>query len=239
MQWTDDAIVLGSRKHGETSAIVTLITRTHGVHAGLVRGGGGKRGRARLQPGTFVTATWRARLADHLGSYVLEATSAPGAAFLDDPDRLACLSAACAVCQAALPERQPHEAAYLGLSALLETLADETWASGFVKWEMGLLAELGFGLDLGSCAATGVTDNLTHVSPKTGRAVSAEAAKPYLKSLLALPAFLLEPGGAGPKQQVLDGLRLTAFFMERHVYGPLGRKAPPARGRLIRRLAEY
>ncbi|MFQ5765775.1 MAG: DNA repair protein RecO, partial [Rhodospirillales bacterium] len=169
MDWTDDGIVLSARKHGETSAIVTLLTRAHGRHLGLVRGGAGKRARGMLQPGNRVQARWRARLPEHLGTFTCELTEAFAAASLRDRLKLAGLSAACAMADAALPEREPHAAVFEGLLALLSVLQDEDWPSAYVKWEMGLLGELGFGLDLSACAATGTNDQLAYVSPKSGR----------------------------------------------------------------------
>ena len=234
MEWHDDAIVLAARKHGESSAIVSLLTRDHGRHAGLVRGGSGRRKRGLFQPGNRVRATWRARLAEHLGSYTCEMTDAIAATQMDDPLRLAALSAVCAVAETALPERENHRPVFEGLGVLLDCLDQEVWPTIYIKWEMGLLQELGFGLDLSCCAATGLTENLTHVSPKTARAVSAEAARPYKNALLDLPPFLLNGEAAGDWAEVHTGLKLTGFFLERHVFqhGRSG-TAPASRGRLV------
>jgi len=237
MDWTDEGIVLSARSHGETSAIACLLTRDHGAHAGLVRGGLGKRHRGVLEPGNLLKATWRARLSEHLGAYALEVIRAGAAPFLDDPSRLAAISAACAVCEASLPERQPHSAVFEGLSVFLETLESESWPSVYVKWEMGLLKELGFGLDLSRCAATGANDQLAYVSPKSGRAVSLSAGEPYKKSLLPLPAFLLNAGGEGAPRDVVNGLNLTGYFLDRHVFGHHGPGIPPARLRLADRFS--
>ncbi len=237
MEWSDQAIVLSARKHGETSAILTLMTQSQGVHAGLVRGGAGKRKRGDLQPGNRVQAHWRGRLAEHLGSYTCELLHAHAATLLDSPDALACLSAALALTESALPEREPHPSIYNGLEILLNSLEGEDWPSVYVKWELGLLSELGFGLDLSCCAATGETENLIYVSPKSGRAVSAEAGEPYRKSMLSLPPFLLIQGEAGSPNEIVDGLILTGFFLERHVFGHLHSKnLPAARHRLLERL---
>jgi len=237
MDWSDHAFVLSTRKHGETSAIVTLMTRERGVHAGLVRGGSGRAKRGDLQPGNLVSAHWRGRLPEHLGSYTCELIHAHGATLLDSPDPLAGLSAALAVSEGALPERESHRAVFDGLSVLLGALEGEDWPSVYVKWELGLLGELGFGLDLESCAATGSNDHLAYVSPKSGRAVSVAAAEPYLKSLLALPPFLLTSGVAGNPREIIDGLTLTGYFLDRHVFGHSGKgEAPPARHRLLERL---
>lgn len=235
MEWIDEGIVLSARGHGETSAIACLLTRSHGVHAGLVRGGRGKRYRGVLQPGNRLRVTWRARLSEHLGTYVAEMVHAYAAPFLNDPLRLAALSAACAVCEAALAEREPQARVFDGLAALLDSLTGEGGPSAYVKWELGLLAELGFGLDLSRCAATGGNDQLAYVSPKSGRAVSLSAGEPYKKSLLALPSFLLD-GGEGDPRSLADAMKLTGFFLERHAFGHHGGSIPPARRRLFERM---
>jgi len=235
MEWTDDGIVLSARRHGESAAIVMLLTCGHGRHAGLVHGGAGRARRGMLQPGNRVSAVWRARLAEHLGTLVCEPTGSVAAALLDDPLRLAALSAACAVAEAALPEREPHPAAYDGLGALLDALSGEVWAEAYIRWELEMLRELGFGLDLAACAATGVNDGLTYVSPRTGRAVSLSAGEPYRDRLLRLPGFLL--GRAGPEREaeIAAGLALTGHFLERHVFYPQNRGIPAARQRLADR----
>lgn len=237
MEWVDEGIVLSVRKHGETSAIAMLLTRRHGRHAGLVRGGIGKAARGVLQPGNRVEARWRARLAEHLGTLVCEAVHAYAAAVLDDPDRLAALSAACAVAEAALPEREPAAAVHDGLLALLGAIENGVWPVAYVRWELGLLAELGFGLDLTECAATGRNDQLAYVSPKSGRAVSLAAGEPYRERLLVLPPFLVDGAGNGATAADLsNGLRLTGHFLERHVFAPAGTSMPAARRRLEERL---
>ena len=235
MEWHDDGIVLTARKHGESSSIVTLLTREHGRYAGLVRGGMGRRKRGLFQPGNRVRATWRARLAEHLGSYTCEMTGAGAVAapFMDDRLRLAALSAICAVAEAALPERERHEPVYEGMSIFLNILDQDIWPTIYVKWEIGLLQELGFGLDLTRCAATGVTENLTYVSPKSARAVSAHAAEPYKHALLRLPRFLIDAKQAATWPDIFDGLRLTGFFLDRQVFAQTqASHTPAARGRL-------
>ena len=244
MEWTDEAIVLTARRHGESAAIVTLLTPEHGRHAGLVPGGAGKRARGLYEPGNRVLATWRARLEEHLGHFAGELAEANAARLLDEPARLAALAAAAAVAEFALPEREPHPRAYAGLLALIARLTaadapDSAWAADYVRWELDLLAELGFGLDLSECAATGSNDRLVYVSPKSGRAVSAAAGEPYRDRLLALPGFLLGDQPAGP-DEVLAGLRLTGHFLARDVFahGPHPKAGEPAaRRRLIVRLA--
>ena len=221
MQWSDTGIVLSARKHGESSAIVSLLTRDHGRHPGLVRGGSGRRKRGVLQPGNEIAATWRARLSEHLGSYTVELTKARPAAFLDDPLRLAGLSAACAVAEVALPEREAHPAAFVGLTTLLGALDQDVWPAIYVQWELNLLGDLGFGLDLSSCAATGATDNLIYVSPRTGRAVSRRGGRRLPLPLAAACRGSWPLSGSGPAAwswaDIDDGLALTGYFFERHV----------------------
>ncbi len=235
MEWADEAIVLASRPHGESSAVVQLLTRENGRHAGLVRGGGSRRGRHVVEPGTLVSATWRARLADHLGNLTLDPSRHVGARLLDAPMRLAALSAACTLAAASLPEREPHTGAYDGMLALLATLEaddeDVLWPAVYVRWELGLLGELGFGLDLTRCAATGTSDDLAYVSPRTGRAVSRDAGAPYADRLLVLPSFLCGGTEAGP-EAVGQGMAITGHFLARHVFAALNQPLPPARDRL-------
>lgn len=237
MEWAEEAIVLAARRHGESDAIAAVLTHGHGRCAGLVRGGAGRRHGPAFQPGNRIAARWRARLESQLGTLSGELVHAAAARFLDDPDRLAALAAAAAVADLALPEREPHPLAFEGLSALLAALeAGEGWQARYVRWEVDLLAELGFGLDLWSCAATGVTEDLIHVSPRSGRAVSRAAGAPYAGRLLPLPGFLRGEGEATPSA-VADGLRLTGHFLDAHVFQAIGRPIPEARLRLVDRLA--
>ncbi len=238
MEWTDEAFVLAARPHGEGAAVAQLLTRDHGRHAGLVHGGGSKSKRALVEPGNRVHATWRGRLPEHLGRLTLEVERPYAAALMDDPTRLAALAAACAVAEIALPEREPHPALFHATEALLNSLAetgDDVWPAVYIRWELGLLSELGFGLDLSACAATGQTDELIFVSPRTGRAVSREAGAPYEDKLLRLPSFLAPADGAAidvAPTDIRDGIRLTGYFLARHVFDPLNRPPPSARDRL-------
>ncbi|MEO3429776.1 DNA repair protein RecO [Pelagibius sp. CAU 1746] len=236
MKWEDEAIVLAARPHGESAAVVQLLTCTHGRHAGLVRGGQTPRLRGIYQSGNRVSATWSGRLAEHLGNLDCELECSYMSRVLDDSDRLAALSAATAVCEGAMPEREPHPACYEGLLALLEALEGDHWAEVYVRWELALLAELGFGLDLTRCAAGVENDQLAYVSPRSGRAVSLSAGTPYREKLLALPGFLVgygEGGGAA----VAQGLALTGFFLERHLFHPHDKPLPAARRRFEQRFA--
>lgn len=237
MEWSDDGIVLSARKHGESSAVVSVLTAEHGRHAGLLRGGSGSRMRGMLEPGNRVRVTWRARLEEHLGSFTqCDMVANVSAGLLDDPLRLAALQALCAVAEAALPERERHSAVYAGMLDLLGKLGGETWVGGYVRWELALLTDLGFGLDLSTCAATGSNDDLSFVSPKSGRAVSASAGEPYRDRLLALPDFLLKAQREPGVGEIAAGLALTGYFLDRHVLAPHGKALPLARGRLLDRL---
>lgn len=234
MNWSEDGIVLTAREHGESAAILSLLTESHGRHLGLVRGAKGPKARARYEPGNRVAASWRGRLDEHLGTYSCEAISSPAARWLDDPLRLDALAAATALVDRVLPEREPHPALFRGLDELIAGLGEADWAARYVRWELLMLAELGFGLDLTRCAATGQRTDLTHVSPKTGRAVSRDAAAPYRERLLTLPAFLADGSAAGA-QDVLAGLALTGHFLSMHLFDST--PMPAQRQRLLDRLA--
>lgn len=235
IEWTDDAIVLSARPHGEGSAVLQLLTRTHGRHAGLVRGGGSRRMKGVLQPGNAVAVQWRARLAEHLGSCTVELTRNHWADWLEDADRLCGLDAICAVSEASLPERESHEGVYQGVQAFLRHLGEDLWPALYVRWEIGLLGALGYGLDLASCAVTGASDDLVYVSPRSGRAVSRQGGEPYREKLLPLPAFLLGRRMPTPAD-VVDGLDLTGHLLRRHVLHPANRDLPASRLRLVDRM---
>jgi len=232
VEWREQAIILGAKRHGETSAIVEVLTREHGRHAGLVRSGRSRRMRPVLQQGNIVEVTWRARLEEHLGSFLIEPVQHKAALVMDEPMRLAGLTSLTALC-AFLPEREAHSALYDAAMLILANIEDdEVWPPLLVRWEAGLLDALGFGIDLSRCAATGQTADLVYVSPKSGRAVSAGAGEPYKARLLALPGFLLGSGQAGTPD-VIDGFSLTGFFLHRHLAGPRGVELPDARERLL------
>ncbi|HSK28490.1 MAG TPA: DNA repair protein RecO [Candidatus Limnocylindria bacterium] len=235
MEWNDDAIVLSARRHGETSAVVALLTREHGRHTGLARGAA-KRHRGIYESGNSVRAHWRGRLSEHLGTLTCELTGAVAAQLLDDRGRLAALAAACAIADSALPDRVPCPQLYAALDSLMaQLLKEELWTRAYVAWELNLLAELGFGLDLSRCAATGRTDQLAYVSPRSGRAVSLSVGEPYRDRLLRLPLFLIMATAPSTAADVFDGLALTGYFLGRHVYGhgDYQRALPPARLRLV------
>lgn len=236
MEWRGNAFVLTSRRHGESSAIINVLSREEGRYAGLVRGGAGKNRRPIIEPGNRINATWRARLEEHLGTFECELVEAHAARWLGDALRLGAMSSALGVAATALPEREAHPSIFDGLEVLLTSLGGNDWPSVYVKWEIGLLTELGFGLDLTSCAATGQTDDLIYVSPKSGRSVSREAGEPYRDKMLPLPPFLRESGRAGSAQEVADGLRLTGYFLDNQVYAVSGAELPDARKRFFQRL---
>ncbi|MEA2930145.1 MAG: repair protein RecO [Hyphomicrobiales bacterium] len=232
MEWTDEAIVLGMRRHGEANAILEVMTRAHGRHLGLVRGGAGSRLRPILQPGNGVGVTWRARLDEHLGHFVVEGMRLRAGAFMTAAHAAYGITHLAALCRL-LPERDPHEAVHEALEAVLDHLDDRRLAAALVaRFELALLGELGFGLDLDQCAATGALADLIYVSPKTGRAISRVAGAPWRDRLLRLPAFLHEDGAPAP-DDITAAFALTGFFLLRHVYEPRGGVLPDARERFI------
>jgi len=237
MEWRDEGVVIGVRAHGETSAIVEILTAEHGRSLGMVKGGRSRHMRPVLQPGNLVMVTWRARLEEHLGAYQIEGLNLRAGLILAQPFRLAGMNTLTALAQV-LPEREPHPKLYHAAHVVLSAMDDDSvWPALLVRWEMGLLDELGFGLDLSRCAATGQLDDLAFVSPRSGRAVSSAAGAPYREKLFQLPAFL-----NGSEQlsaaDVLDGFKLTGFFLERHVFGPRQIALPPSRAWLCDGLQE-
>ena len=239
MEWSDDGIVLGLRTFGESGAILEALTREHGRHLGLVRGAMSKRMKGALEPGNAVKLHWRGRLDQQLGSFTVELSAARAAAFFDDALKLGGLQSACAICAVLLPEREQHGRVYEALDSLLGTvgaLASPQWVEDYVRFELVLLEDLGFGLDLSGCAVTGATRDLRFVSPKTGRAVSTGAAEPYRDRLLKLPGFLAPEDGAATANDLVDGMVLARFFLDR-VALEHGAALPQARARFQERLA--
>ena len=236
MEWQDDAIVLSGRPHGDTGTIVELFTRDHGRHLGLVRG---RRSIAGVvQPGNLVRAVWRARLADHLGTYRLELVRARIGALMDDADALTALRSLCALAAATLPEREPHAGLFEATSVVVDHLTSGagTWPALLVRWELGLLEELGYGLDLTACAVTGARDDLVYVSPRTGRAVSRPAGAELADRLLRLPQFLLgSQAGQPDRDEIAAGFRLTGHFLTMHLQTLHGKGLPAARLELAAR----
>ena len=238
-QWTDQGIVLAARPHGEGGAIVSLLTEQHGRHAGYVHGGKTSRLRGVIEPGSHVAVAWESRVADALGTFRLEQQRSLGTALMGDGLRLGGLLSACALCDAALPEREGHPGLYYGLMALLETMEGPAWGAAYIMWEIALLREMGFGMDLSRCAGGGSAKSLYYVSPKSGRAVSAEMGAAYKERLLELPEFL-KPGnrGGGDDADVLKGLRMTGHFLEHWVFAQHTRGVPEQRLRFEERFAK-
>lgn len=234
MSFIDYGIILDARPHGETHAIADIFTAQHGRWTGLVYGGQGRRMQPVLQPGNEVKVEWKGRGEDSLGHFSLEMVRARAAEMMQDRLSLAGLSAACALALACLPEREAHAPAYEAMAVLLDNLDQlELWPPLMARWELGLLAELGFGLTLNRCAATGVRENLIYVSPKSACAVSAEAGAPYKDKLLALPAFLRGGAGEASLTEALDALETTGYFIETRILHLSDRQLPEARLRVI------
>ena len=239
MEFEEDAFVLSARPHGETGAIVEVLTAGRGRWAAHVAGGASRRMKPLLQAGSRVLVRYRSRTSEQLGSASLEAEGSGPSELFDDAAALAGLSSAAAVTAAALPEREPHPGAFLAFEALAAALQlTDIWPAVYVRFEAGLLEELGFGLDLSRCAATGSNEDLIYVSPRTGRAVSRAAGEPYKDRLLALPPFLLSSQAGFGAGDVGMGLDLTGHFLEQFVFAPLNRPLPPPRLWLIDRLRE-
>jgi len=242
MEWTDEGIILGTRRHGESSAIVELLTRGHGRHLGLVRGGSGSRMRPMLQPGNSVTAVWRARLDEHLGYYQVEGTRMRAATMLASSHAVYGVSHLASLARL-LPERDPHEDIYEMLERTLNDFDDIGEAAiHLIRFELAMLAELGFGLDLTTCAATGATRDLIYVSPKSGGAVSRQAGEPWRDKLLRLPPFLRESDdgrNAWSDQDLQDGFELTGRFLLRHVLEPRGQGHSDARDGFINAVTRH
>ena len=236
MEWEGPAVVLAARPQSEGNAVVTVLTEAQGSHRGLARGGNSRSQASLWLPGNLVQARWVARLQEQLGSLTAELVH-PGAALaMDDPLTLAILSAACAVAEGALPEREPHPRVFAGLVQLIAGLSrGEDALTEFVRWEASLLADLGYGMDLSACAVTGEVAGLAWVSPRTGRAVSNDAAGEWRARLLRLPGFLAGANSAGPEDW-RDGLKLTGHFLERDAFGHHHRPVPPARHMLYDRV---
>ena len=233
MDWRDQGIVLNTRKHGETSVILEMFTESHGRHAGVVRGGISRKMTPILQPGGQLDVTWRARLEEHIASFTVEPVRSRAAA-LSDRMALAGLNAVTALLAFCLPDREPHPALYARTMPLLDLLGqNDLWPLAYLRWELALLEEMGFGLDLGACAVTGATEGLTHVSPRSGRAVSRAGAGEWADRLLPLPQVLLGQGDA-PDCEIVTAFATTGYFLTEKLAPELGHKPlPEARGRFV------
>ena len=238
MEWRDEGIILGTRRHGETSAILELMTREHGRHLGLVRGGRSRRMRPLLQAGNRVDVIWRARIDEHLGLMQVEPVSFAAARLIDQPVALYGLQLAAAHLRL-LPERDPHRGLFEVLTVILEHCDDPLVAGELLlRFELTMLEELGFGLDLKRCAASGSDENLAYVSPKSGRAVSRDAGAPWADKLLEMPFFVSRPTiRATSLAEVVTAFRLTGFFFQRHIWEPRALRSPDARDGFLAALA--
>jgi DNA repair protein RecO (recombination protein O) len=234
MQWSDEGVILSVRPHGEAGAVLELFTRQHGRHLGLVHGGRSRKLRPVLQTGNHIEAEWKARLADNLGHFTVELRKSFAAQVMEDAAGLAAMTSMAALARL-LPERDPHPNLFEVTLFVLGFLDErEVWPALVVRWELALLDELGFGLDLASCAATGAASDLAYVSPKSGRAVSATAGEPYKDRLLALPQFLRPgPPGAIGAADLRAGFDLTGHFLLQRVLRPRDLDMPDARARLM------
>jgi DNA repair protein RecO (recombination protein O) len=237
MDWEAPAIILDARPYGEADAIATVMTEAHGAHRGLARGAQSRTRAALWQPGNLIQVRWVGRLSDQLGSFTAELIHPAAALVLDDALALSMLTSLCAVAEGALPERHPFPAVFDTLLHILARLPrPDTQMAELIRWEALLLRDLGYGLDLATCAVTGTNGRLTHVSPRTGRAVSAEAATQWKDRLLPLPAFLTDTSQATAAEWA-DGLRLTGHFLARDVFGLQHKPLPPARVALYDRIS--
>ena len=228
MEWTGEGLLIGVRRHGESSVIAETMVVGRGRHLGLVRGGRTRRLAAVLQPGNSLQLTWRARLEDQLGMFTVELIEARAARLIDDRTQLYLSQLVCEHLRL-LPERDPHDR-LLGMA--LRLIDDPPDGAALARFELAVLEDLGYGLDLSACAVTGETDDLTHVSPRSGRAVSRSAAAPYLDRLLPLPSFLTTRGNASP-HDIADALRLSGYFLQSQVWGPRDIAVPPTRDLLV------
>lgn len=238
MEWRDQGILLSSRRHGEASAIIEVFTPSRGRHAGVVRGGASRKMAPVLQPGAQLDLAWRARLEDHIGTFTAEPLRSRAAASMDNRLSLAGLNAVCALLLFCLPEREAHARLYRRTETLLDLLDQpDIWPLAYLRWEMVLLEELGFGLDLSGCAVLGVQANdLSYVSPRTGRAVSRAGAGEWADKLLPLPPCLLGEGMA-EDAEVAEALGVTGYFLHQRVAPELGHKPlPEARARFLDRV---
>jgi DNA repair protein RecO (recombination protein O) len=234
MEWRDQGILLAARRHGETSVIIEMFTPTQGRHVGIVRGGTSRKIAPNLQPGAQLDVAWRARLEDHIGSFTVEPVRSRAAVAMEDRLALAGLNTVTALLSFCLPEREAHAALYARTEALLDLLGQsDVWPLAYLKWELALLEDMGYGLDLSACAVTGTNETLEYVSPKSGRAVSAQGAGEWADRLLPLPDVLLGKGDA-PDAEIALGFRTTGHFLSAHLARNLGDKPlPEARARFV------
>ena len=236
--WQDEGIILSNRPYAELHSITTILTKSHGRHAGLVNAGQSSKLRSMLQPGSLVYAQWRARLDEHLGTFKLEPSKNYFALMMDAPLRLSALSSMCSLLESSLPEREPQPILWQATKALLQILSfsekENDWLQFFIKWELGLLQELGYALKLETCGVTGSRDQLAYVSPKSGSAISKSAAGIYADRLLVLPMCL--GGHLKIDNELAAGIKITGHFLQKHIFNPIDKKLPASRRRLANML---
>lgn len=240
MHWRDEGLILGGRKFGESGLILDVLTRTRGRRSGLVYGGASRKKRGQFEPGNSIDLSWSGRLEEQLGRFdVAEASRQRASRLLDLPEALSGVASVCALLRGVTNEGDHAASAiYEATTLLLDSLEDsDVWPALYVRWELGLLSALGFGLDLEACAISGANDGLTHVSPRTGRAVRGSEAEGYVDRLFALPAFLWDATAPASHQDIASGLELTGFFIERRLFHTVQRDMPEARRRLAARLS--
>ncbi len=238
MDWRDEGVLLSVRKHGEGSAIIEVLTEHHGRHAGVVRGGGSRRMAPILQPGAQLSVEWRARLEDHIGNFTIDPVKSRAAAIMSDRAALAAMGAVAALLTVGLAEREAHRALYHRTVDLLDALGEiPDWPSRYALWELALLTDAGYGLDFSVCAATGATQDLIYVSPKSGRSVSRAGGADWADKLLPLPRFLRLDAPDEDLVEVQAALRTTGHFLEAWFMPTLGKQVPAARERFLSALS--
>ncbi|WP_138936441.1 DNA repair protein RecO [Roseovarius arcticus] len=239
MEWRDQGILLSVRRHGEAAAIIEVLTPAHGRHAGVVRGGASRKLAPILQPGAQLDLAWRARLEDHIGTFTVEPVRSRAVHVMNDRLALAGLNAVTSLLLFSLPEREAHAPLYARTETLMDLMGDsDIWPLAYLRWELALLEELGYGLDLSACAVMGARANdLSYVSPRTGRAVSRTGAGEWADRLLPLPPCLLGNGTA-PDAEIAEGFALTGHFLRNRLAHELGGKPlPEARARFVERFS--
>ena len=234
MRWSSEGFVLSLKPHNEKSYILEVLTREHGKHKGLIRGVHSKNIRSIIEPGNEITAHWSGRLETHLGNYSVEGIKSWSSLILNEREKLCALTAACSLITNTLAEKQPNEAIYTGLKFLIQILTstNKDWIKDYIIWELNLLTEIGYGLDLSRCAVTSEKDNLVYVSPSTGSAVTKAGAGEYKNKLLKLPSFLIDQKTSISKEDIIDGLILSEFFLKKWFFSPNNLNFPESRNRL-------
>ncbi len=231
--WVDQGVILSIRPHGENGGIISLLTQNHGRYSGYVYGAKSSKMRGILEIGNVVRAEWQSKDFEGLGKYDIELDSNNIVNIMDNPKKLLTLQSLCTLVDKTLPEREEHVNIYNSVIAMLDSFNNDMWEAVYVYWEIGLLKELGFGLDLDKCAVTGTTEKLSHISPKTGRAVCEIEAEPYKDKLLELPKFLNPNIENLEEIDIFAGLRLTGYFLQSRIFDNYNKLLPDVRLRLL------